>query len=395
MEQVNSYHIKTKWYEYAILLFMILWSGGGFTYGLLPTWMMYMLPIVWTIFHQRNCTLSKQAQLFISIVLLLYMVQMICFRGTLVNVVRPACTLLTCAMFAQIISNKFVKIYFNIIYFISFVCLTLWIICLIPSILSLLRSIANLLPLLGWENIDNNTNFVDTLYIFSIPCDFKGFMRNSGPFWEPGRFTIYITLALAINLFYYREKITSKKSLVLLFCNITTFSTTGYIAMAILFVGYIFFSRINRNYKIILSVILLIAFFYVSQLDFMTEKIATQSADNSTWSRFGAITYHWTQIIKSPIIGYGPFLSKVFGDELFSSPNGLTDLMRYYGIPLAIYIYYLLYKSTKTYVNMNNSKANICVFISLLLLCFSQTITYSPFFLILYFLANQKDSYGK
>ena len=234
-----------------------------------------------------------------------------------------------------------------------------------------------------------------SLYIFSIPQDFEGLMRNSGPFWEPGRFTIYITLALAINLFYFKEKITSKKSLVLLLTNLTTFSTTGYVATAVLFVGYIFFSNIKKSYKFILSVILLAVVYYVGQLDFMTEKIAEQSADDSTWSRFGAIAYHWNQITQSPIIGFGPFLSNVFGDELLSSPNGLTDLMRYYGIPLSIVFYCLLYRGTKVYVGNSHKGANVCVFVSLLLLCFSQTITYSPFFMVLYFFAFNTCTYDK
>ena len=155
-----------------------------------------------------------------------------------------------------------------------------------------------------------------------------------------------------------------------------------------------FFSNIKKSYKFILSVILLVVVYYVGQLDFMTEKIAEQSADDSTWSRFGAIAYHWNQITQSPIIGFGPFLSNVFGDELFS-PNGLTDLMRYYGIPLSIVFYYLLYRGTKVYVGNSHKGANVCVFVSLLLLCFSQTITYSPFFMILYFFAFNTYTYDK
>lgn len=162
-----------------------------------------------------------------------------------------------------------------------------------------------------------------------------------------------------------------------------------------LFIGYIFFSSIKKSYKILLSVILLAVVYYVGQLDFMTEKIAEQSADDSSWSRFGAIAYHWTQIIQSPIIGFGPFISKVFANELLSSPNGLTDLMRYYGIPLSIIFYYLLYRGTKQYVNNIHWGANVFVFLSIILLCFSQTITYSPFFMILYFFAFNTYTYDK
>lgn len=281
------------------------------------------------------------------------------------------------------------------IYLISLICLILWLICLFQPGLSALKSIASLFPLLGWDNIENNTNVVTTLYIYSIPLDNEGFIRNSGPFWEPGRFTIYITLALAINLFYFKERITSKKNIVFILTNITTFSTTGYVATSVLFIGYILFSNLKKGYKILFSVVLLSVVYYVGQLDFMTEKIAEQSADDSSWSRFGAIAYHWAQIMQSPMIGFGPFISRVFGDELLSSPNGLTDLMRYYGIPLSILFYYLLYKGTKQYVSNIHWGANVFVFISIILLCFSQTITYSPFFMILYFFAFNTYTYDK
>lgn len=395
MEQVITGNKVAKWYEYAILLFLILWSGGGFTYGIFPEWMLYMLPIVGLIFSKKKCKLSKTAIVFIGVVLSVHFMQMVSYGGAIINIIKPACILFICAMFSKIISGKFVYIYRDLIYLISLICLILWFICLFPLGLSVLKSIASQFPLLGWDNIENNTNVVTTLYIYSIPLETEGLIRNSGPFWEPGRFTIYITLALAINLFYFKEKITSKKSLVFILTNITTFSTTGYVATAVLLIGYIFFSNMNKSNKILFSVILLTVVYYVGQLDFMTEKIAEQSVDDSSWSRFGAIVYHWTQIMQSPIIGFGPFISKFFGDELLSSPNGLTDMMRYYGIPLSVLFYYLLYRGTKQYVNGNQVGVNIFVFISILLLCFSQTITYSPFFMILYFFAFNKYTYDK
>lgn len=395
MEQIITGNKTAKWYEYAILLFLILWSGGGFTYGIFPEWMLYMLPIVGFIFLHKKYKLSKATIFFIGVVLSVHIIQMVFYGGAIINVIKPACILFICAMFAKIISNKFVNIYIDIIYLISLICLILWFICLFQPGLSALKSIASLFPLLGWDNIENNTNVVTTLYIYSIPLDNEGLIRNSGPFWEPGRFTIYITLALAINLFYFKERITSKKNTVFILTNITTFSTTGYVATAVLFIGYILFSNLKKGYKILFSVVLLTVVYYVGQLDFMTEKIAEQSADDSSWSRFGAIAYHWAQIMQSPMIGFGPFISRVFGDELLSSPNGLTDLMRYYGIPLSILFYYLLYKGTKQYVNNIHRGANVFVFISIILLCFSQTITYSPFFMILYFFAFNTYTYDK
>lgn len=64
MEQINTGNKTAKWYEYAILLFLILWSGGGFTYGIFPEWMLYMLPIVGFFFYTKSINYLKQ-QLFL------------------------------------------------------------------------------------------------------------------------------------------------------------------------------------------------------------------------------------------------------------------------------------------------------------------------------------------
>ncbi len=150
MEQITIYNDKTnktKWYEYAILLFIILWSGGGFTYGLFLEWMLYMMPVVGFIFFHRGYKLSNSTILLIGVVLSVHFLQMVNFGGAIVNLIKPTCLLLVCAMFAKIISCKFVKVYLDLVYFISQVCLVLWVICLFPLGLSFLRSIASQFPL--------------------------------------------------------------------------------------------------------------------------------------------------------------------------------------------------------------------------------------------------------
>ncbi len=379
-------------YECLLLLFLILWSGGGFTYGLFPMWMIVALPVVGALFLFRHLRLCLGEIFLIAMIALVMLLQMIKFHGTLITVIRPISTVIVCAMSARILGKRFPSLFVSIMYWISLTALSFWLISQIPSGLSFLRAIASNCPLLGWDNFEDNTNVVDTLYVFSIPREIDGVMRNSGPFWEPGRFTIFITLALAVNLFHNRKPLFEKRNAVFIFTNITTFSTTGYIAMGVLFVSYICFSKIRLSYKIILTVVLSITAVYVSGLDFMSEKLVAQSSDNETWSRFGAMAYHWSQIVESPVIGYGPYLEKAFTRGLFSSPNGLTDLLRYFGIPLSIYLYVLLYKGTRLYCGNGSSWIKVSVFIVILLLSFSQTITYSPFFYLLYFFAFNTSS---
>ena len=88
MEQITTYNDKAKWYEYAILLFIILWSGGGFTYGLFLEWMLYMMPIVVIIFFQRDYKLSNSTILLIGVVLSVHFLQMVNFGGAIVNLIK-------------------------------------------------------------------------------------------------------------------------------------------------------------------------------------------------------------------------------------------------------------------------------------------------------------------
>ena len=109
MEQITIYNDKTnktKWYEYAILLFIILWSGGGFTYGLFLEWMLYMMPVVGFIFFHRGYKLSNSTILLIGVVLSVHFLQMVNFGGAIVNLIKPTCLLLVCAMFAKIVCKS-------------------------------------------------------------------------------------------------------------------------------------------------------------------------------------------------------------------------------------------------------------------------------------------------
>lgn len=382
----------SKWFDYIFLLFLILWSGGGFTYGLISRWMFYFFPVLFLMSIYSRQRYSLKEVLTILLIYFVLILQMYKFGGSLTTTFTPILTIISCSIFAKLLGNRFPIVFVNIVYYISAIALICWIISLTPWGLSLFRSISSYLPQLGWNNFDTLTNEVDSLYIFSVPKTISGFIRNCGPFWEPGRFTIFITIAIGINLFYNKEYIFSNRNLLLIITNITTFSTTGYIAMCVLLIGYLFYARIKRIHKIIMVFLMLLIIPYVIQLDFIADKILEQSADvDTTWSRFGAMVYHWSQIVRSPYIGYGPFLINV-EDELLLSPNGLTDLIRYYGVPLSLMIYVMLFKSTYNYIGHDSVGINVVVFVSIILLCFSQTITTSPFFYLLYFLSFSKNN---
>ena len=81
-----------------------------------------MIPIVGIIFFQRGYKFSNSTILLIGVALFVHFLQMVKLGGAIVNVIKPTCLLLVCAMFAKIISCKFVKVYLDLVYFISQVC---------------------------------------------------------------------------------------------------------------------------------------------------------------------------------------------------------------------------------------------------------------------------------
>ena len=394
MEQIK----KPRYYlvDYLLLLFIILWSGGGFTFGYWSHWCFFLLPILIILFFNRRCNINYKEILFIGVLTVWQMLQCANFGQPLINVIHPITNIICVCIITKILKGKFTFLFVRICVFFAFVSLVIWTISLIPAVYSKLYTIALKLPHLGFENIinvDGHTG-IHTLYFFSY-SDYGITFRNYGPFWEPGRFTIFLVIALCINTFKYKEKILSFRNLILILTNITTFSTTGYIAMFLYFILYIQYSNIRLRWKLILIVVLGFSIPVISNLDFMSDKVQNEMEDTyRTSSRFGAIVYHMEQIEESPILGFGSNLTVVY-NELELSPNGWTALVRYWGIPISLVLLILLFKGTSAYLK-NNSKL-ICFGVGgiILTLAFTQTIMLSPFYYFLYFMAfdDEKNNF--
>lgn len=93
--------------------------------------------------------------------------------------------------------------------------------------------------------------------------------RNCGFMWEPGAFAAVITFALFFA-FYNNTKF-DKYKIVLIVSLLTTFSTTGYLALVIL-ISYFYFPRS----KIYAPILFLLFFFAISNISFISSKITSQ-----------------------------------------------------------------------------------------------------------------------
>jgi hypothetical protein len=164
---------------------------------------------------------------------------------------------------------------------------------------------------------------------------------------------------------------------------ITTFSTTGYFAIGLIIVGLIFQSQKNILDKILFLILFFVVIQFVSNLDFMAEKIIGEINNSDNNSRFTSVFYHFTYIEKSPWIGFGNYLP-----NLDLSPNGLSFLILKLGFPFSIVYFFLMHSGARFLISNGQQPKYITtlIFLMLLTLAFSQTITTEPFYISLMFM---------
>lgn len=208
------------------------------------------------------------------------------------------------------------------------------------------------------------------------------FNRNLGIFWEPGAYQAFLNLAL-LFLLDGDEKIfsnrTSKMYLaVFVFTIFTTFSTTGYLVLALIVVAY--WNKIKKDYfKNSISfeiTILLIIFacvivnkygFKISDFD-MSEKVGKGNAyDRLTLDQLSHISL------------LGMSFSKYYNQELFSGNSILHTFICLGSIFGSVLLYgYIRYAFKMT-------KKTIITLIALMMGFLSESLIWRPVFLYLIF----------
>lgn len=387
---------KSLLLEYLLIGFVILWSGGLFSYGLFsPEWLYFLFVVSLFILFKRGIKLETKYLFVISCFIFVAFLQAIVFKGPITSVIQPSVRLLSIAMVAAIVRQNLNRVFISFTAVIASISLVCWFVDLSPDGHAFLLKLAESMPQLGAEELKESIferygyeNY--TLYFYNVSTEDTDLAdtlyRNSGPFYEPGRFTIPLSIAMAMILYSGSFKKYRIPFFIIFVTNLTTMSTTGYLVMITLFAGYFLGQKdVRIGYKLLMLLLVMIIAYYVMGLSFMSDKIisALDETDKIN-SRFGAMYYHFPQILRSPLIGYGAFLGNEFSD-LELSPCGITDMMRIWGIPLFLVCVILLYQGTRSYLSENKAY-RLFFLIILLYSAYTQTIMFDPLFLLLYFI---------
>ena len=349
------------------------------------------------IFFNRNLRVEKHLAYIAGAFLLIEGLQAfifgkfdpVTFSGTYVRILFGYFT-------ARILGRYFIDYYFRIVYVLAVISMVFY----LPSLLSdsffdfFAKSVAP----------DFVSPFVSENSFYSAPpniivyCFHNSLIesgRNSGPFWEPGAFSIFLVLAILFRLIQ-RRQIFERKLIFLYIVVITTFSTAGIISLLLLLISFYLTSRKSKGINYFFAALLTVGGVLIySNVSFLGEKAETDisMAETTTSSRFGSALADLRDFARNPVTGWGRGENRYGGKRVafFSAEqhrnNGVTHLLASYGIFIFLLYFYRYYTNLANLCRhyLVNTRFALFALFVILLLGFSQGIFTRPFFYALLF----------
>lgn len=223
--------------------------------------------------------------------------------------------------------------------------------------------------------------------------------RNSGPFWEPGGFGVFLILAIIFETIHNR-KILTRRNYIFLIATLTTLSTGTFLVLFFFVVSYLL---VYRDFKKLafLGLFVIVGIVVYANTFFLSEKVDSQLSNKQVVSlkyaprtRFVSAQLDWIDFTSNPILGRGRFEQTRFDLKEDNSDlvlnhrnNGTTNLLVEFGVFGFITFFYYMYLSFKKYCIIYEIKQYFPIILVLvvILLGFSQMIFLKPFFIGLSF----------
>lgn len=245
-------------------------------------------------------------------------------------------TMIACLWFSYMLSDdisldKFAQCYCDIMRVIAIVSLVAWIFA--QQIISM-----DFLPTI--------TNSVGARYkfLFLTATIMRGDIakRNMGPFWEPGAYQVYLTVALFFTLFIDKRKHRTSNIVIFILASLSTLSGAALIPILVLVIAYALDKK--RIKSAVLSIVILCSIsvlFSTGTFDDITAKLRGESENNSITYRLIGMEGAFKGFLENPVFGSTPerneeikseLAVKRLSQEYASNTNTYINFLAYYGI---------------------------------------------------------------
>lgn len=358
------------------------------------------------LFVFKNKTIDSFIVYYCLTYLLIFLVQSFFFSVMELNIIFGyILRILYAYLTIKLIGKDISKYYVNIIYF--FACLSFFF--FIPTLLfptftnDLLEQIAEVFKPLQLHEPGRKHILIYTFgleYSSDEGLVSTNLPRNSGPFWEPGGFGIFLILAIIFNLIETKVFF-GKKNVIMLFACLSTLSTGTFIALFFMVIFYLFAYRTPA--KIISLIFFCVAslFIYVNTF-FLREKISEHltsssniSLDYAPRTRFVSAQLDLIDFFNNPILGRGRFEQTRFDVKepeteilINHRTNSTTNMLVEFGMFGFLTFFIYMYRSFRALCISNHFKASFAFYavIIVIIMGFYEMILIKPFFIGLSFM---------
>ena len=401
-----------KWYLH-ILIFMLIYIEFGYnvvvsnsisgTMRMLILLGMLVPLILFTINGNEICL--KTFFLFLFIILIV-IVQMVLRADDYENYFLWAVPIIVgFAVSVFVKKDVFVHTYCNIVFFLAVFSLGVYFLNVFA------QPVIAALPSIG-------TRYGATINnaFFSVAITNSLYIRNYGITWEPGAFSVLLCLDLYFEFIYY-PKIRKIRVVAITIAVLTTFSTTGYFFIALLYLALFLSSKKEYNNNdnnsrksvvIFLSIFLVMVFVMLPQ---ESKELIFGKLDGlfnggegelsyTTETRLNAIKYPFEAFLSSPIVGLGydnfEILNRVTCQGLATNTImnwfALSGLV--FGFPCTYYYLKNLWIDKKR-CNLNDLSYILLVVAFCLLVSTESLLRISLIYILVFYGSKEQDVIGR
>lgn len=268
-------------------------------------------------------TIKYMVPVFVVLFCLLFQKLKLTKKDVILVLVFEALPLVSCAINAEAINNYIYRFFIILAGFIliktfSFDSLRqsfskiMYFLCVYSLIVMAIFYVApNILRTLPVITNTLGVSYFNALFCLGQFETILGIWRNFGIFREPGVYAIFVNLALLNEIF--NTKLNIKHILIFLITLVTTFSTAGYIAFAVILVFYVLYKKDRHKFLYMtLAIVLMasLAIFTDFSDNVLTMFSKFKKGSNAYGSFYARLMSVWANIeicLGHPIFGIGRY----------------------------------------------------------------------------------------
>lgn len=372
MQETVSFKKKYNRFKDFFMLLLFLWAGGAtpivkFYSSELP-WIFFINIIILGVYF---CKYSKKSirikSLMLPLLIFAIWYILICLKY---DGVQPTDLYLVYSAIIAFVGwqifpslQEFILYFERILVKLSILSLIVW---GSATILPFMGALYDKFAIYHTSGIESS-NYIIVSYGHQAVTGLSGMYRNLGFAWEAGRFSSILVIGLFFNLLIHGFKIQNRDFWILLVALISTFSTTGIGAFAVVIFFYMYNKSVAAKFYIIPLVILLIPTLvalpmvgdkilnnmdYERELGQMYYAFDNMGYTMITPQRFTGLYLDWLNFIHDPFLGYNINENSYMMMFLFNGYNvwlsdGLIQIISKYGIIIGSIFYIYLFKTSR------------------------------------------------